>query len=99
MRQVGDEASRGEGASGCVRAHTCAHVHVPFPLGHSSNSVLTSFYKLTECPLHGNTKTYTGPKTHNSQMLTWPPKNRSFERCTRTSIHTVLKAYIQRQNS
>ena len=70
---------------GCVYGQ----IHVPmrtFPsLPSQSLKQLTSLYKLTECPLHGNTKTYTGPKTINSQMLTWPPENRSFERSTRTS--------------
>ena len=30
----------------CVRANTCAYAHAPFPPGHSSNSVLTSLYKI-----------------------------------------------------
>ena len=81
-------------AVGCVwvRANTCAYAHVPFPLGHSNNSVLTSLYKLTQCPFNGNTKTYTGTQTINSQMLTWLPKNRSFEKPMHTSLQTALKA-------
>ena len=44
-------------------------------------SVLTGLY--TECPQYRNTQTYTqDQKAIKSKMLTWPLKNRCFEKST-----------------
>ena len=80
----------------CQNSSTCAYAHVPFPLRHSCNKMKLLFQcwlvwiNLLSALLTHIPRLTQDPKTINSKMLTWSPKNRTFERSTRTCVQTVL---------